>query len=231
MSTSPKRSRAACSQLASRRRARYHQPMSRRALLCALTLPLALGACQSQREPSVEQVGGATRRPSSADTAASIPDSSRSAPPQDTTFTGTLNPIQRAGPTAPPVMTLRAVRTAAHAGYDRVVFEFGEGPLPGYYVSYVDDVYACGSGDAVKVAGASRLSVRLQPAQAHDDSGDVTIVERRRRPALPTLRELTITCDFEAQVEWALGLAAQTPYRILELEAPPRLVLDIRHPR
>ncbi len=205
--------------------------MSRRALLCALALQLALGTCQSQREPSVEQVGAGVRRPSSADTAASIPDSSRSAPSQDTTFTGTLQPIQRSGPSAPPVMILRAVRTAAHAGYDRVVFEFGEGPLPGYHVSYVDDVYACGSGDAVNVAGASRLTVRLQPARAHDDSGNVTVADRRRRPALPTLRELTITCDFEALVEWALGLTGQTPYRVIELEAPPRLVLDIQHLR
>lgn len=205
--------------------------MSRRGLACALTLHLALGACQSQREPSVERVGVETRRATSSDTAASPPDTSRSTLPQDTIFSGTLEPIQRSGPSAPPVAILRAVRSAAHAGYDRVVFEFEEGPLPGYHIAYVDDVYACGSGDVVNVAGASRLTVRLQPARAHDDSGNVTIAERRRRPALTTLKELTITCDFEAQVEWALGLAAKTPYRVLELKTPPRLVLDIRHTR
>jgi hypothetical protein len=47
--------------------------------------------------------------------------------------------------------------------------------------------------------------------------------------ALPVLKELTIICDFEAQVEWVVGLAARTPYRIAELSEPPRLVLDVRH--
>ncbi len=204
--------------------------MSRRARAYALTLLLALSACQPQREPSAEQVGAVEAR-SSPDIAASVTDSSPPVAPQDTSFAGTTEPIHRDGPSAPPVATLRAVRTAAHAGFDRVVFEFGEGPLPGYLVSYVDDIYACGSGDAVTVAGASRMSVRLEPARAHDDIGNVTIAERRRRPALPALKELTIVCDFEAQVEWALGLVAQTPYRVMELATPPRLVLDIRHPQ
>ncbi len=79
------------------------------------------------------------------------------------------------------------------------------------------------------MAGASRLSVRLEPARAHDDTGSATIVDRRRTPALPALKELTIICDFEAQVEWVLGLTARTPYRVMELSGPTRLVVDVRH--
>ncbi len=203
--------------------------MSRPGSLLALTLLLGLGACQAQREPSAEPVDDA-RATSAPDTAASVADSHPAAVAQDTTFAGTTEPILRAGPSPPPVTILRAVRAAAHAGHDRVVFEFGAGPLPGYQVAYVDGaVHACGSGDEVKVAGAARLSVRLQPARAHDDTGNVTIAERRRRPALPALKEMTIICDFEAQVEWAFGLAARTPYRVIELAEPTRLVLDIRH--
>ncbi len=206
--------------------------MSPGARACALTLLLALAACQAQREPAAEQVGAVqATHPSSPDTAVQATDSGPpAAARQDTSFAGTSEPIHRAGHSAPPVAVLRAVRTAAHSGFDRVVFEFAVGPLPGYDVAYVDGaVYACGSGDAVSVAGATRLSVRLQPAQAHDDSGNVTIADRRRTLAMPALKELTIICDFEAQVEWVLGLTGRTPYRVLELEQPPRLVLDVRH--
>jgi hypothetical protein len=71
--------------------------------------------------------------------------------------------------------------------------------------------------------------VRLDPARAHDDSGNVTIADRQRMLALPVLKRLLIICDFEAQVEWVLGVAARTPYRVSELSGPPRLVLDVRH--
>lgn len=203
--------------------------MSRRARACALTLVLVLAACQAPRERSSEKVGAA-RATSAPDTVASIAEPGAPAARQDTSFVGSTEPIRRPGPSAPPVAILRAVRTAEHTGFDRVVFEFAEGALPGYHLAYVDAaLYACGSGAEVKVAGAAQLSVRLEPARAHDDRGNVTIADRRRTLALPALKSLTIICDFEAQVEWVLGLSARTPYRVIELAEPTRLVIDIRH--
>jgi hypothetical protein len=153
-------------------------------------------------------------------------------------FVGTAGITDKKRPLARPSV-LGAVRAARHDGYDRVVFEL-EGGLPGYRVEYVDGpVRRCGSGEPVEVAGDVRLRVRLEPAAAHDDAGRATVSERdrQRKLSLGVLRELVLVCDFEGQVEWVLGIAAPGPsagtpshprYRVLELDGPPRIVVDIR---
>ena len=159
------------------------------------------------------------------------------APQQDTAFAGTMALVQRVRsfrPGASPV--LRHVETSAGAspggGYDRVVFEFtgGGDSVPGYRVEYTTKpVQRCGSGDPVTVAGTGRLIIRFEPAQAHDEHGNLTPVERHYMPGLPAVRELTLICDFEGQVAWVLGIAAPSEYRVSELTGPARLVVDVRH--
>lgn len=128
------------------------------------------------------------------------------------------------------VGTLVAVRTARHAGYDRIVFELREDELPNYHVEYIDrPVRACGSGEEVPLAGDGWLEIRLEPANAHEETGTPTIRERNRAPALSNLRELKQTCDFEAVVSWVAGVQRPNPYRVLELPSPTRLIIDIQH--
>jgi len=124
--------------------------------------------------------------------------------------------------------TLGAVRTARNDGFDRVVFEFVGAQRPGYHVEYVDrPVRQCGSGAVVPLEGQGWLQVRFEPAQAHTEAGTPTIVARRMSPALPVLRELAMTCDFEGQVEWVLAVARPNRYRVLELSNPTRVVVDV----
>lgn len=123
---------------------------------------------------------------------------------------------------------LQSVRTGRHADYDRIVFEFSD-HLPEYTIRYVQDPVACGSGAPVDPGGAAGLEVDLRPAAAHDDEGNATIAERTIRPGLPALRTARITCDFEAVVTWVLGIDRRAPVRTLELDSPPRLVVDVRH--
>jgi hypothetical protein len=126
------------------------------------------------------------------------------------------------------VATLTAVRTAGHPAYDRIVFQFAENRLPNYTVGYASTpITACGSGDTVALAGEERIELRFEPANAHDEQGHPTVAERSRRPALPVLLELKLTCDFEAVVVWAAGLTARKPYRVLELRNPSRLIIDV----
>ncbi|MGH7676443.1 MAG: AMIN-like domain-containing (lipo)protein [Gemmatimonadales bacterium] len=152
---------------------------------------------------------------------------------QDTaTFVGTTGVVHRARRPAPgaPSPILAAVHVSREPGYDRVVFEFGGDSLPGYHLEYATGaVVRCGSGDPVSIGGTARLVVRLEPAQAHDERGRPTIVERERAPGLPAIKEMKLICDFEGQVEWVLGAAATLPYRILEGMDPPRLTVDVRH--
>lgn len=146
-------------------------------------------------------------------------------------FEGTLDTIEHPPDTSTdrPIV-LQAVRTAAHPGFDRVVFEFDASALPGYHIEYIDrPVRQCGSGDPVEMAGDGWLEVRMSPAYAHTETGKPTVAERERLPDLPVLRELESTCDFEAVVTWVLGVASPNAYRVLELADPPRLAVDVQH--
>ena len=192
----------------------------------ALSLPLALlvlGACQRD-EPG--QRAPLSRSAASAGAARLVPPGS-----QDTGFAGTTSAVHRPRPGVPPRI-LRAVDAKVNPGYDRVTFEFTGDSLPGYHVEYTSGpVRRCGSGDPVVVAGAGRLVVRLEPAQAHDERGNAMFTERDRTLGLPAVKDMKLVCDFEGQVEWVLGVAVAGPYRVSELAGPARLVLDVRHGR
>jgi hypothetical protein len=128
------------------------------------------------------------------------------------------------------VALLTDVRAARHDGFDRVVFELGRGEPPSFHLEYIDKpVRKCGSGDPTPIAGDAWLEVRLEPADAHTPNGVATITERERKLELGVLRELELTCDFEAQVVWVLGVSKPNPYRVLTLNDPLRLVVDVKH--
>jgi hypothetical protein len=128
------------------------------------------------------------------------------------------------------VAVLRQVRTAQHEAYDRVVFEFEGAELPGYHIEYIDKpVRSCGSGDVVALKGDGWLEIRLQPAEAHTEEGAPTVESRDRAPNQKIIKQLKLTCDFEADVTWVLGVASPNKYRVLELKNPTRLAVDIKH--
>ncbi len=81
----------------------------------------------------------------------------------------------------------------------------------------------------VPLAGDAWLSVRFSGANAHTEAGEATIKDRARSPNLPVVKELKLICDFEAEVEFVMGVASPNKYRVLELKSPARLVVDIRH--
>jgi hypothetical protein len=197
-----------------------------------------------QRGSSSGAAGGPTRAdiPPASD-AATVPTSTvsvpapvpsptaRAAPSAEADFEGTAGIIEKKGVVGKTVVQ-SDVRAARHAGYDRIVFEF-EGPaLPSYHLEYVDrPLHRCGSGQVVDIAGEGWLRVRFETAAAHDERGKATIAEadRQRKYTLGMLRELVLTCDFEGQVIWVLGAKSPNRYRVLELQRPTRLVVDIRH--
>lgn len=126
-------------------------------------------------------------------------------------------------------VTLREVREARNEGFDRVVFQFDGDQVPGYHLEYIDaPAIKCGSGDPTTIAGQGWLQVRLEPAQAHQ-GGKPTVTARERKPNLPVLAELELTCDFEGENTWVLGVKHPNKYRVMELQAPTRLVVDVQH--
>ena len=144
-------------------------------------------------------------------------------------FEGTTGATEKK-PNADGARMVTAVRYARHDGFDRVVFEFSEGKFPGYKIEYPSEpVQQCGSGDDVKVAGESVMTVLLMPLAAHTDEGEATVEWREVSPKLPMISEIERVCDFEGEVEFALGLSKKTEYRVSELAAPMRLVIDLKH--
>ncbi|AEI63158.1 AMIN-like domain-containing (lipo)protein [Corallococcus macrosporus] len=141
----------------------------------------------------------------------------------------TTTPVSLKRRPAQPV-TLRSVRAGTHAAFDRVVFEFDGPQVPGYQLQYVDKpIIQCGSGDETSLAGKGALQVTLSPARGHDDQGRATVATLAMKPKLPGLLELVRTCDFEAEVTWVLGTQAVSDFRVMELKAPSRLVVDVKH--
>ena len=144
-------------------------------------------------------------------------------------LTGTTDVTDRSGKISKAAI-LTAVRAAGHKGFDRVVFEFAGPALPGYRIEYLDrPATQCGSGESVSLKGNARLSVRFRPANAHTENGEATVTERDMMPGLVAVKQLTSTCDFEADVEWVGGIVDAKPYRVLELKNPTRLAIDIDH--
>jgi hypothetical protein len=129
---------------------------------------------------------------------------------------------------------LRAIRVARHEGYDRVVFEFRGNVLPGHDVRYiVRPVRQDASGKAVAVNGAYVLRVRMSPAFDADQSkpgaprtytGPVRI-----SPRMPEVAQLTRTGGFEDVLTWVIGVRDRVDFRVLTLDNPARIVIDLRN--
>ena len=126
-------------------------------------------------------------------------------------------------PARHPSAQLTAVRVAAQAGADRVVFEFRD-QVPGYRVSYASGPVMNTEGREVPVAGQARLVVHLEAATG---AGTYTGPARLAAQGTTEVLELARVEDFEAVLTWVVGLKGQAPFRVTTLSSPPRLVIDV----
>ena len=124
------------------------------------------------------------------------------------------------------VPTLAEVRVGGHPTFDRVVFQF-EGDRPGHDVRYVDQVVQDGSGFPIPLDGRAFLQVSLFPATALSEEGPFGPVPSVA--GLAALRDLAFAGDFEAVVTFGIGVAGRTGFRVLQLDAPSRVAIDITH--
>jgi hypothetical protein len=227
-------------------------PISLFALACngdddneATATPIASVAAPTESpEPestaTTAPAASATSEPTTAATATSEP----TLPPTD----GTVFP-QNPGSTdafdmkplpdpAQGIYVLNDVRVGAHpesGGWDRIVFEFEPvdgfpGGHPGGIVEYVDEALQCGSGEPVDVEGEAILRVKLDATQAHDDNGNLTIDAIEIEGPGNSIIEAVSFCDFEGIVEWAIGVPAEQNFKVVFLQEPARIVIDIKWP-
>lgn len=128
-----------------------------------------------------------------------------------------------------PTPKILNLRVGQHPTYDRVVIDLS-GPICGYDMRYVSSLTYDGSGDDVPLRGARFIQIRLTPAVAHDAQGrDVYTGPRLVQYDMPTLRGAALTGDFEGTVSFGLALSHLKGFRVFELHAPNRIVIDLHH--
>jgi hypothetical protein len=123
------------------------------------------------------------------------------------------------------------VRYASHADYDRLVFEFQQGTpeltLDRATPPFTQDA----SGEPITVDGASFLRLTMRGGTRQTDEGTSSFDGPTDfDPGLPALVDLVQGGDFERQSTWYLGLSSEACARVMLLDGPPRLVIDVEHP-
>jgi hypothetical protein len=171
------------------------------------------------------------------------------AEPATTTGTSTsettdgIDPLEGAGTTpvegaatGSETALLERVAIGRHEGFDRVVFQFRD-HLPGYRVEYVEPpLEEDGSGNVVQVKGSAFVVVRMEPASGFDlTTGEGVMVYRGPKridgaaAGTSIVRELVRTGDFEAVLNWAVGLEERVDFRVRTATSPARLIVYIRN--
>jgi hypothetical protein len=125
---------------------------------------------------------------------------------------------------------LTAVRTARHAGYDRVVFQFSGG-IPAIKAERAGAIYADPKGTKISLPGHAFLHVVFRGASAtcpqpfHRTWTGPSVLT----PRYPQLLAVKPAGDFEGYLSFGLGLAAKRPYHVSTLTGPDRVVIDVSH--
>lgn len=177
---------------------------------------------------SSQTAASSTVQPSPTSEGTATPEASATAGPFGG-GTAAVTATPPAGLTAPVVQAMRA---AAQDGFDRLVFEFSGDKVPGYTVQYDTKAIACGSGQDLTsfigggTAPVAMLTVKIQPANAHTETGAPSVA-RDLNVGLSTIKRAFGTCDFEADVTYAVALSAEKPFKVSTLSNPPRLVIDV----
>jgi hypothetical protein len=130
---------------------------------------------------------------------------------------------------------LEAVDIGRHDGFDRVVFRFKGDAPPGFKAGFVKrPLREDGSGSEVTIDGGAILGVRIEPASGFDTSqgeGTITYTGPKRidgsAAGAQAITEVVRTGDFEAVLNWAIGLDHETDFRVMRLDAPARIVVDL----
>lgn len=153
----------------------------------------------------------------------SAPPTASPTPPPTTPPTGACPRLT--GATGVSGSSLIEVRIAHQPGFDRVVFDFGRGPLPQYTIEQAAS-FVAPSGQTVPVQGSAHVGVRFNGAGAMGSYRGPTSF----RPGTPLVREVKVVEDFEGVLAWGVGLERLACPQVRVLSGPARLVVDFPTP-
>jgi hypothetical protein len=195
------------------------------ALPVLLPLVVACGNDETTPSPSASESRTTTGSPGT-----TVPGGIAS--PTEEPFTGGRTPVQVVATPGMGQAHLKDVRAAQHSTFDRFTLEFDVAPA-GYKVEYVQPpILADPSGKEVAIGGTAFLQITIQGAVANylAAGGTPYTGPNELKPGLPNLVEAELTGDFEAVLTWVLGVEEEADFRVLVLESPPRLTVDVGHP-
>ncbi len=224
---------------------RSRTPHLRAALIATVAATVLAASACGQGDDAVDLADDATPTPPATPTSDPTPtptptsgstvgaDSDDEEP--TTTFDGGTEDVELEGAEDQQTAVLEEVRIARHDGYDRVVWEFSAGDRPRLWVQYVDEATEPGSGRTVDVAGEA--TIQMTASTATDYGADLYAPdhepydgpERVEGADTERVTEAVSLGDFEATMQWAVGVDAVQPFRVDVLEDPLRVVLDVRH--
>ena len=206
-----------------------------------LIVLLTLGACQSGTDatptpeaptPAASETPGDSAAPSEEEPSGASP--SEEEPSEEAIPSGDLGEFTCDLPVVEDpsvgIANIVDVRIGSHEGFDRVVFEFEQG-TPELTLSRAEPPFSAdGSGMPIEVDGDSFLALVMRGGTKQTDEGTSSYDGPTEfTDAGPGLVHLVEGGDFERQSTWYFGLADEDCVRILLLEDPYRLVIDIEH--
>ena len=206
--------------------------------LTTLLVALALVACGGGDPATPSSTPGGSEptttagSPDAASPIASAPASDPSSPGASVEPSGGAEaftcdlPIVDAG--TAPIANIVDVRVGTHDGYDRLVFEFEQG-TPELTLDRAEPPFTQdASGMPLEVDGESFLGLVMRGGTKQLDSGESSYDGRTEfDTGFPMLVHAVQAGDFERQSTWYLGLAEEACVRVLLLDEPPRLVIDV----
>lgn len=122
-----------------------------------------------------------------------------------------------------------ALRTGIHDGFTRSVVEFtdGNGELS-YQAHYAPAAYEMGRGHEIKTSGAEVIDIMITNTSYPTE--DSHLKKESEITRLQQAGPLSVAYDgiFEGNTHVAIGVPANTRYRIFQLDNPRRLVIDVQ---
>ena len=109
---------------------------------------------------------------------------------------------------------LAAVTVAEGPDADTVTFTFAGGVVPGYAVRYVDAVRR-GEDDVVPLEGDAALEITFVVAAPGAGGATADGVVTNQSYAFESVRQVVLVENLAGTVRFGIGLAAQTPFRVV----------------
>jgi hypothetical protein len=121
------------------------------------------------------------------------------------------------------------MRVGKQKGFDRVVFEMN-GTLPKWYVTYEKPPFETYGEQYVKLRGKAfiHVSIYMVGYADKDRKANERLERRQNKMTWPVIREVKTSSFFEGEIEYLIGLSKRTPFRVLALSNPTRLVIDFK---